>query len=127
LINEVKERGTYETKRFDLYRNLNRRADGKRADAIQGDTEKVAEKDDGVSRQSGHGRRPASRPAAHVFTCAISPKGVFNRAAPRADVQGDAEATTRERFVNESATNDEYCASKTHACSFQQRLGRGEV
>jgi hypothetical protein len=49
-INEVKHWGTYETKPFDLYRNLNARADGRRANARQPTTQKSLAKGDRLPR-----------------------------------------------------------------------------
>jgi len=84
LIHEVKQRGRYETKSFDLHRNFNSRADGKRANVLQ--AEKGPSEACDVFCKPGPERCPADAIATRVFKRAFSTVAGFTRAIPRASV-----------------------------------------
>ena len=99
LINEVKQRGYYETKSFDLHRDFNSRAHGKRANTVQ--AEKGPSEGHDVFCTQRPERGPSDAIATHVFKRAFSTVGGFKRAIPRDTVYAGADATTNERFVHE--------------------------
>jgi hypothetical protein len=84
LINEVNQRGCYETKSFGLHRDFNGRAHGKRGNVLQ--AEKGPSEADDVFCTPGHKRCPADAIAANVFWPAVSSAVVFDRAVARGDV-----------------------------------------
>jgi hypothetical protein len=118
LINEVKQRGSYETKSFDLHRDFNSRAHGKRANVLQ--AEKDPSKAHDVFCTPGHECCPADAISAHLFKRAFSTAGSFKRAAARVDVSADADATTHEHFVEQSTDKDKHCGWEADACSFHE-------
>ena len=85
MINEVKHWGKYhETNSFDLHRKRGVCVDGRRTNAIQ--PQKGPAKGDDIFWVPKRERCPADAATAHVFTCALSPAGVFNGTVSRADV-----------------------------------------
>ena len=115
-LNEVKQRRHYETKSFDLRWKRSAGTDGRRAIAGQPETQEGNAKDDDILWISKHDRCPADSPARHVFICTVSPTGGFDRPVPRAGVENDANSTTHEQFIRQSAHNDEHCGlEETHA------------
>jgi hypothetical protein len=84
LIHEVKQRGCYETKSFDLHRDFNSRAHGKCANVLQ--AEKGPSEAHDIYCTPGPERCPADAIATHLFKRAFSTVGGFKRAIPRASV-----------------------------------------
>jgi hypothetical protein len=106
LNNEVKHWSHYETKSYDLRRKFDAGGDCGRANTVQ--PQKSAAKYNDIFRIPSDGRCSADASATHIFTSALSPAGVFERAVPPADAWNDAGATTREQFAYVSAYNDEH-------------------
>jgi len=118
LIHEVKQRGCYETKSFDLHRDFNSRAHRKRADVLQ--AEKGPSEAHDAFCKPGHERCPTDAIATHLFKRAFSTVVGFERAATRVDVWNGADANAHEHFVEQSTHNDKHCGAEAGAWSFHQ-------